>query len=900
MKRLPLGSAFPIKDLNRDTIMRIKKNAVAAATAMVLGSLSTGASANLVITEYIEGSSNNKAVEISNLGSSAIDLDANVYKLTLFGNGSTAPGNTETLTGTLEPGKSVIFHNASAAEEFKKGSASTVTYFNGDDALVLTKDDAVIDRFGKRGEDPGSAWKDSNDANFSTANKTLRRKASVTTGDTVAEADFPGTDNQWVVFDQDTSDGLGCPGEGACSSEATPGVLLITEYIEGSSNNKAIEISNVGGSAIDLDANVYKLTLFGNGSTDPGNTETLTGILEPGKTIIFHNASAAEAFKKGSASTVTYFNGDDALVLTKDDVVIDRFGKRGEDPGSAWTDPNDANFSTANKTLRRKASVTAGDTVAEADFPGANNQWAVFDSDTADGLGCAGEGACDGSVTPPEPKPETGPCTGCETLTPVADPASFNGEIYYSEVLSGEFANAEELKNALSVIIAKDHKQLTYKQVWSALTYADQDPANDKNVIEIYTGESISKYDNQTSGSGVGKWNREHVWAKSHGFPSESQWGYTDAHHLRPSDPGINTARSNNDFGACKDTGEEVLFNGVGTGNYLDLTTDCWEPRDQVKGDVARMIMYMDTRYQGTDTATTNMPDLVAVDRLTTTDEDSAPLIGTLCTLYAWNKLDPVDSYEQNRNNQVYKYQGNRNPFIDRPELVQEVYGAVCGDDPNPVLVVDGDLVTPESVTEGAEYTLDASAITAGEGVALTYKWEQVLGEEKTLVGDQAILSLTAPMVNADETLNFTVTISDGTLQTSKAVSLSVINVPLSLNVEFAGTTIVNEGDATSITATVADAPEGASYSWKQVSGSSAEYTATGLTFDVTSPSVNIDQELVFELTVTVDGESVSEFVSIEVKNTEEPGWTKPDGAGSLGGLVMLLLPVMWWRRRQG
>ncbi len=720
MKRLPLGSAFPIKDLNRDTIMRIKKNAVAAATAMVLGSLSTGASANLVITEYIEGSSNNKAIEISNVGGSAIDLDANVYKLTLFGNGSTAPGNTETLTGTLEPGKSVIFHNASAAEEFKKGSASTVTYFNGDDALVLTKDD----------------------------------------------------------------------------------------------------------------------------------------------------------------------------------VVIDRFGKRGEDPGSAWTDPNDANFSTANKTLRRKASVTAGDTVAEADFPGANNQWAVFDSDTADGLGCAGEGACDGSVTPPEP--ETGPCTGCETLTPVADPASFNGEIYYSEVLSGEFANAEELKNALSVIIAKDHKQLTYKQVWSALTYADQDPANDKNVIEIYTGESISKYDNQTSGSGVGKWNREHVWAKSHGFPSESQWGYTDAHHLRPSDPGINTARSNNDFGACKDTGEEVLFNGVGTGNYLDLATDCWEPRDQVKGDVARMIMYMDTRYQGTDTATTNMPDLVAVDRLTTTDEDSAPLIGTLCTLYAWNKLDPVDSYEQNRNNQVYKYQGNRNPFIDRPELVQEVYGAVCGDDPNPVLVVDGDLVTPESVTEGAEYTLDASAITAGEGVALTYKWEQVLGEEKTLVGDQAILSLTAPMVNADETLNFTVTISDGTLQTSKAVSLSVINVPLSLNVEFAGTTIVNEGDATSITATVADAPEGASYSWKQVSGSSAEYTATGLTLDVTSPSVNIDQELVFELTVTVDGESISEFVSIEVKNTEEPGWTKPDGAGSLGGLVMLLLPVMWWRRRQG
>ncbi|GAA0790819.1 MULTISPECIES: endonuclease [Pseudomonadati] len=885
--------------------MRIKINAVAAATAMVLGCFSTAANANLVITEYIEGSSNNKAVEVSNMGGSAIDLDANAYKLILFGNGADAskPGNTETLTGTLAPGKSLVFHNSGAADAFKVGNASTVTYFNGDDALVLTKDDVVIDRFGKRGEDPGTAWTDPSDANFSTANKTLRRKASVTTGDTVAEADFPGTNNQWLVFDIDTADGLGCSGEGACSSEATPGLLLLTEYIEGSSNNKAIEISNVGGSAIDLDANVYKLTLFGNGAdaSNPGNSETLTGTLDPGKSLVFHNSGAADAFKVGNASTVTFFNGDDALVLTKDDVVIDRFGKRGEDPGSAWTDPNDANFSTANKTLRRKASVTAGDTIAEADFPGTNNQWAVFDIDTADGLGCAGEGTCDGSVTPPEPPlPETGPCTGCETLTPVADPTTFNAEIYYSDIVSGEFANAEELKNALSAIIAKEHKQLTYKQVWSTLTYADQDPNDDKKVIEIYTGTSISKYDNQTSGSGVGKWNREHVWAKSHGFPSESQWGYTDAHHLRPSDPGINTARSNNDFGACKDTGEEVLFNGVGTGNYLDKATDCWEPRDEVKGDVARMIMYMDTRYQGTDTATTQMPDLVAVDRLTTADEDSAPLIGTLCTLYAWNQLDAVDTYEQNRNNQVYKYQGNRNPFIDRPELVQQVYGAVCGDDPNPVLEVEGDIVTPESVTEGAAYTLDASAIKAGEAVTLTYKWEQMVAEEKILVGNEAILSLTAPMVKADETLNFTLTISDGKLETTKDVSLNVINVPLTLNVEFAGTTKVTEGDKTSITATVTGAPEGTSYSWKQVSGDIALFTATGLTLDVTSPSVNINQVLVFELTASVDGESFSQSVSIEVLNAEDNGWTKPDGAGSLGGFITLLLPLIWLRRRQG
>lgn len=858
-------------------------SAVATATAMVLGAFSTAASADLLITEYMEGGGFNKAIELYNSGDSAQSLSG--YKLVRYKDGATTTTDMVAFTDQEIPAKGILVVRHTDAVLNLDASVTEMIgglQQNGTDAVALLNGDTVVDIVGAV-PTPKDWGKD----------VTLRR--SDTTSSMVAKDTFDESD--WTSHPKDTVDGFGCIGENACSFVAEPGVLLITEYIEGSANNKAIEISNVGGSAIDLDANVYQLAKHSNGAVDAGDAEILSGTLEPGKSIVFHNSGAADEFKVGTESKVTWFNGDDAMVLTKDGAVIDSIGKVGERVN--W---KDGDFSTVDATLRRKDSVKVGDTDTSDTYPGTSkDQWLVLPKDTSDGLNCAGESACDGSVTPPEPpKPETGPCTGCETLTPVADPATFNGEIYYSDVLSGEFANAEELKNALSVIIAKDHKQLTYKQVWSTLTYADQDPSDDKKVIEIYTGASISKYDNQTSGSGVGKWNREHVWAKSHGFPSESQWGYTDAHHLRPSDPGINTARSNNDFGACKDTGEEVMFNGVGTGNYLNKTTDCWEPRDEVKGDVARMIMYMDTRYQGTDTATTNMPDLVAVDRLTTTDEDSAPLIGTLCTLYAWNQLDAVDAYEQNRNNQVYKYQGNRNPFIDRPELVKEVYGAVCGDNPNPALEVEGDILAPESVTEGAAYTLDASAIKAGEGVTLTYKWEQIVGEEKTLVGDMATLSLTAPMVKADETLNFTLTISDGTLETTKAVSVSVINVPLALNVEFAGTTKVTEGEKASITATVTDAPEGTTYSWKQVSGTTAVYTAAGLTLDVTAPSVNIDQVLVFELMATVGEESFAKSVSIEVTNTEEPGWTKPDGAGSLGGFITLLLPLMWLRRRQG
>lgn len=852
-------------------------NAVAAATAMVLGAFSTTASADLLITEYIEGGGFNKAIELYNSGDAAQSL--NGYKLVRYKDGATTTTDMVAFTDQEIPAKGIlVVRHADAVLNLDSSVTSMIGGLqqNGTDAVGLLNGDTVVDIVGAV-PTPKDWGKD----------VTLRRKN--VSGSMVSKDTFD--ENDWTSQPKDTVDGFGCIGEDACTFVTEPGVLLITEYIEGGSSNKAIEISNVGGSAINLDDNEYELRLYFNGQTTVGNSEALSGILDAGKSIVFHNSDAADEFKVGTESKVTWFSGDDALVLTKDDAVIDSIGKVGEK--LKWSD---GEFSTVDKTLRRKDSVKVGDTDTSDTYPGTSkDQWLVLAKDTSDGLGCAGEDAC-----PSEPEPDPNPCTNCEILTPVADPTTFNAEIYYSDVLSGDFANAEELKNALSVIIAKDHKQLSYKQVWSALTYADQDPADDKKVIEIYTGESISKYNNQTSGSGAGKWNREHVWAKSHGFPSDSQWGYTDAHHLRPSDPGINTARSNNDFGACSDTGEEVLFNGVGTGNYLNKTTDCWEPRDEVKGDVARMIMYMDTRYQGTDTATTNMPDLIVVDRLTTTAEDSEPLIGTLCTLYAWNKLDAVDTYEQNRNNQVYKYQGNRNPFIDRPELVQEVYGAVCGDDPNPALVVDGDIVTPESVTEGTAYTIDASAITAGEGVTLTYKWEQIVAEEKTVVGDQAVLSLTAPMVKADETLSFALTISDGSLATTKDVSLSVVNVPLTLSVEFAGTTKVTEGDKASITATVADAPEGTSYSWKQLSGSTAVFTATGLTLDVTTPSVNIDQVLVFELTATVGEESFSKSVSIEVINTEETGWTKPDGAGSLGGLMTLLLPLMWLRRRQG
>ncbi|WP_285164701.1 endonuclease [Shewanella goraebulensis] len=858
--------------------MNNKISTLAKAASLLLATASTAANADLVITEYVEGGGNNKAVEISNLGANSVDLDAAQYVLALYSNGGTDAGNSETLTGTLAAGSSIVFHNASADDLFKVGIESTVTYFNGDDALVLTKDNVVIDRFGKLGEDPGSEWTDPNDANFSTKDKTLRRKASITTGETDAAADFPGTDNQWVVFDKDTGDGLGCPGEGTCTVE--PGVLLITEYIEGSSSNKAVELSNVGGSTLDLDANTYTLTMFSNGSSEiqDDRTETLSGSLAPGETIVFHNSSAWDEFKVGTESSVTWFNGDDALVLYKDGIVIDRFGVLGEDPGSEWLDANDPDFSTKDKTLRRKNNVVVGDTVATAPFPGDDNQWAVFDKDTSDGLGCSGEEAC----------PEIPVCENCPDLDPVADPDAYNRDEYYSDVINGSFDTPEAMKQAISVVIADGHQQLSYSEVWTVVTHSDEDPSDSMNVLELYTGNSIAK--NSNAGNG-GSWNREHVWAKSHGFPSESQLGYTDAHHLRPTNDRVNSTRSNYDFDECSDTGVELE---TAPGNYLDTEKRCFEPRDAVKGDVARMIMYMDTRYQGNDS---NMPDLVAVDYITTAEEVSAnaPLIGKLCTMYNWHQQDPVSEADIQRNNAVYTYQGNRNPYIDNPEWVQAVYGEACG----PKLDVDFIITAPEMVNETDAFVLDASATVAEEGTELSFIWEQTSGPELTFDATSAVLSLTAPEVTADTALEFVLTVSDGSLEATQTVAVTVVNVPLSFDISFSGNTELAQGEATVITASIADEPEGLTYSWSQTSGQTADYSASGLVLNLTAPEVSVDQALVFQLVVTDGEEQFVSSVSVNVKNETESGWTKPDGAGSLGGGLLMLLPLVW-RRRMG
>jgi endonuclease I len=256
------------------------------------------------------------------------------------------------------------------------------------------------------------------------------------------------------------------------------------------------------------------------------------------------------------------------------------------------------------------------------------------------------------------PDPDTGGDTGGGT-TP--DPEGYAFDTYYANAI-GKSGNT--LKTSLNLII-RDHVHFSYAQVWDGLNYADEDPNNSSNVILLYTGRSEPKTNRAGMSSSLDAWNREHVWAKSHGFPNSGQYAYTDLHHLRPADVTVNSSRGNKDFALGGTPLTEAPANKT--------DSDSFEPADMVKGDVARMVFYMDVRYQGGDNSGT--PDL-SIAKGTTGEGE--PLLGDLCTLLSWHIQDPVSDWERRRNNRIYELQHNRNPFIDNPLWASELYTASC------------------------------------------------------------------------------------------------------------------------------------------------------------------------------------------------------------------------------
>jgi predicted extracellular nuclease len=217
------------------------------------------------------------------------------------------------------------------------------------------------------------------------------------------------------------------------AASATPTDLFFSEYVEGSSNNKALELYNGTGAAVDLAAGGYLVQIYFNGATTAGTTVSLAGTVADGDAFVLAQAAASDPVlsRADQTSPASFFNGDDAVVLRRGGAggtVLDVIGQVGFDPGTEW---GTGLTSTADNTLRRLPAVTAGDPEGADGFDPAA-QWSGFATDTFDGLGShAVDGggpadqppvlSCGGTLTTPQGTAATRTVTATDADDTIVD-----------------------------------------------------------------------------------------------------------------------------------------------------------------------------------------------------------------------------------------------------------------------------------------------------------------------------------------------------------------------------------------------------------------------------------------------------------------------------------------------
>lgn len=221
---------------------------------------------------------------------------------------------------------------------------------------------------------------------------------------------------------------------------------------------------------------------------------------------------------------------------------------------------------------------------------------------------------------------------------------------------SAEGESGQELRNRLHRIIT-EAEVVDYEQLLEILPNIVEAPDVPGHMRLLYSRQLVSMASQEVS------WNLEHVWPQSHGARGAAK---SDLHHLQPCENRVNSLRGNKDFLNLNGRGEEI--EGA-PGNYIDGHRNAIEPRDDIKGDIARMMFYMSVRYDGDKGGVANL-------ELVNQEKSRSPQMGYLADLILWNQADPVDAAEIERNNRIHQLQKNRNPFIDHPEWVDEIWGS--------------------------------------------------------------------------------------------------------------------------------------------------------------------------------------------------------------------------------
>ena len=251
------------------------------------------------------------------------------------------------------------------------------------------------------------------------------------------------------------------------------------------------------------------------------------------------------------------------------------------------------------------------------------------------------------------------------------DVSTYNAS-YYSSV-SGKKGDSL-LEGLASLSNTKHRYYTTYDELWDAIAYADKDPKNSGKVLDFYTQKSISS--NHTTGG----WDREHVWCQS---LTNELYGTTgagaDIHHIRPCIDNINSSRGNNRYGNVDHSNakyysfaNDKVSSSSSDTLYGYSANKVFEPLDDVKGDAARIVMYLYMHYSNEVSANSSITKTLSITNIVYTSAGTDQAAWDL--LIYWNETDPVDDFEMNRNNYCASVTGLRNPFIDHPEFATMIW----------------------------------------------------------------------------------------------------------------------------------------------------------------------------------------------------------------------------------
>ncbi len=260
------------------------------------------------------------------------------------------------------------------------------------------------------------------------------------------------------------------------------------------------------------------------------------------------------------------------------------------------------------------------------------------------------------------------------------------------------------LKSALNEIIKNGHTVIPYDGLFGPLRAVWRDPSNSNNILLFYSNESVSRNSNA--------WNREHLWPRSRGVSTDGGPDDSDLFHVVPCDADVNGARGNLYFDLSSAADGGIVNPAHPEAPLCTRDDNSWQPQPAQRGDVARALFYMATRYDGRDAGTT---DLALVE-----PAPGPSQMANLDTLLAWHAADPPDAIEMGRNELIFStYQHNRNPFIDHPEWVSAIWGGAGAGRTAQVQAADASAV--ESPNSTGAFLIQLSNPASGGGLAVSF-----------------------------------------------------------------------------------------------------------------------------------------------------------------------------------